>query len=150
MRGRAADRCGRALGFGDQGADRAVDVDGFGLGRFEALDGELHGGDGVGMVGERGVDPIAGRRRSGLPASMGREIVDLLRARDRRHVGVWGWAAGIVSDKHQGAQMALWRFLRGLWRLRQRKIDCETLWPSLVAAAEGDVRLAQNGMPVTA
>ena len=42
--------------------------------------------------------------------------------------------------------MAVWRFLRGLWRMRQRKIDCEILWPALIAAAEGDVRWAQNGM----
>ena len=42
--------------------------------------------------------------------------------------------------------MAVWAWLRGLWRLRQRKLDCEVLWPSLVAAAAGDIRWAQNGM----
>jgi hypothetical protein len=42
--------------------------------------------------------------------------------------------------------MAVWRFFRSLWRLRQRKLDCELLWPSLVAAADGDIRWAQNGM----
>jgi hypothetical protein len=42
--------------------------------------------------------------------------------------------------------MAVWRFFRSLWRLRQRKLDCELLWPSLVAGAQGDIRWAQNGM----
>ena len=42
--------------------------------------------------------------------------------------------------------MGLWRLIRAWWRLRQRKLDCEILWPSLVAAAHGDVRWAQNGM----
>ena len=42
--------------------------------------------------------------------------------------------------------MSLWRLLRMAWRLRQRKLDCELLWPALVAGAEGDIRWAQNGM----
>ena len=42
--------------------------------------------------------------------------------------------------------MGLVRLIRMWWRRRQRTIDCEILWPSLVAAAEGDVRWAQNGM----
>jgi hypothetical protein len=42
--------------------------------------------------------------------------------------------------------MGVWRLVRSLWRLWQRKIDCETLWPELVAGAEGDIRWAQNGM----
>jgi 3-methyladenine DNA glycosylase AlkD len=32
------------------------------------------------------------------------------------------------------------------WRRRQRKHDCQILWPTLVAGAEGDVRWAQNAM----
>lgn len=42
--------------------------------------------------------------------------------------------------------MAVWAFLRSAWRLRQRRLDCTILWPSLVAAAAGDVRWAQNLM----
>jgi len=42
--------------------------------------------------------------------------------------------------------MGLWRLVRMWWRLRQRKIDCEILWPSLVDGAEGDIRWAQNAM----
>jgi hypothetical protein len=42
--------------------------------------------------------------------------------------------------------MAVWRLLRAWWRARTRRLDCELLWPSLVAAANGDVRWAQNGM----
>ena len=42
--------------------------------------------------------------------------------------------------------MGLWRLLRMAWRLRRRKLDCELLWPALVAAADGDIRWAQNGM----
>ena len=42
--------------------------------------------------------------------------------------------------------MGLWRLIRAWRRLRQRKIDCEILWPSLIAAADGDIRWAQNGM----
>jgi hypothetical protein len=42
--------------------------------------------------------------------------------------------------------MAVWLALRAWWRARQRKLDCEILWPSLVAGAEGDVRWAQNAM----
>ena len=42
--------------------------------------------------------------------------------------------------------MGLWRLIRTWWRLRQRRLDGELLWPSLVAGAEGDVRWAQNAM----
>jgi len=42
--------------------------------------------------------------------------------------------------------MAVWAWLRGLWRARQRKLDCEILWRSLVDGAEGDIRWAQNAM----
>ena len=42
--------------------------------------------------------------------------------------------------------MGFMRRARGWWRARQRQLDCEILWPSLVEAAEGDLRSAQNGM----
>ena len=42
--------------------------------------------------------------------------------------------------------MGLWRLIRTWWRARQRRLDCEILWPELVAGAEGDIRWAQNGM----
>jgi hypothetical protein len=42
--------------------------------------------------------------------------------------------------------MAVWAALRGWWRARQRRLDCELLWPSLVAGAEGNIRWAQNAM----
>ena len=42
--------------------------------------------------------------------------------------------------------MGLVRLVKMWWRMRQRKLDCEILWPALVAGAEGDIRWAQNGM----
>jgi hypothetical protein len=42
--------------------------------------------------------------------------------------------------------MGFMRRIRAWRRLRQRRLDCEILWPSLVAAAEGDIRRAQDGM----
>jgi hypothetical protein len=42
--------------------------------------------------------------------------------------------------------MAVWAFLRGWWRMRQRQIDCETLWPVLVDGSSGEIRWAQNAM----
>jgi hypothetical protein len=42
--------------------------------------------------------------------------------------------------------MGLWRSFRSWYRMRQRKLDCEILWPSLVMEAEGDIRWAQNAM----
>ena len=42
--------------------------------------------------------------------------------------------------------MGLWAIVRTWWRLRQRQLDCELLWPALVDGAEGDVRWAQNAM----
>jgi hypothetical protein len=42
--------------------------------------------------------------------------------------------------------MAVWALVRGWWRMRQRRIDCATLWPVLVAGASGEIRWAQNAM----
>ena len=97
------------------------------------------------MVGELSVDAVAGRRRGRLPASVSREIVNLLRAGDRRHVGVWGWAAGSVRQTPGGANGRL-AIDSHVVRTRQRKLDCEILWRDLVGGAEGDIRWAQNAM----
>ena len=42
--------------------------------------------------------------------------------------------------------MGLWAIVRGWWRMRQRQVDCEILWPTLVDGSEGDIRWAQNAM----
>ena len=42
--------------------------------------------------------------------------------------------------------MGLWRLVRTWWRVRQRQLDCELLWPDLLGGSEGDVRWAQNAM----
>ena len=92
--GEGLDVAGRAgevaeLGFGESfdlgGEGLDLDVLDFGLGGDQLLDRELHGGDGVGMVLELGVDPVARRGRGRLPAGEGREIVNLGGARE--HVG---------------------------------------------------------------